>query len=82
MIGYLALGLLPEYPSLVAETGDSPFVEVHHVHDALDLADHFRGAHIGQRLRKKFPPGFGAALFCDLPVPLSNPKIFREELSQ
>lgn len=44
----LHLRCFPSLAPLIGETWNTTFVEVHHVHDTIDYADHFRVPHIGQ----------------------------------
>lgn len=77
--------LLSRFPfaaAVVGKSRDAALVEVDHVHDALDFADHFGGAHVGQGLGQKFTAGFGLSLVGDFPVPLDDLEVFGENLAE
>ena len=72
----------PGFPALVGEAGNAALIEIDHVADTVDGADHLGCAHIGQRLGEKLAASFGAALARDFPVPVDGPEIFGENLAQ
>ena len=78
----LALSGFPGAALFVGEAWDSAFVEIDHIHYAIDFADHFGGAHIGERFGEKLAAGNGLTFMGDFPVPFDHLQVFGEKIAE
>jgi len=66
----------------IRKTRYPAFIEIDHVHHAVDHPDHLRMAHVGQRFGEEFAAHFSLSLMSDFSVPFHGVEVVREAFAE